>query len=62
MKSIGGIYVIKIGLKMKYSWHLLRYRYNKMLKNDCLSSELKAKLQQRAAFHEQKAISLLVRM
>ncbi|WP_230498748.1 hypothetical protein [Pseudoneobacillus rhizosphaerae] len=54
--------MIKIGLKMKYSWHLLRYRYNEMLKKDCLSSELKVKLQQKAAFHEQKAISLLVRM
>lgn len=54
--------MIKIGLKMKYSWHLLRYRYNEMLKKDCLSSELKAKLQQRAAFHEKKAISLLVRI
>jgi hypothetical protein len=53
---------MKIGLKMKYSWHLLRYRYNETLKNDCLCLELKTKLQQKAAFHEQKAISLLVKM
>lgn len=61
-KSIGGVYVMKIGIKLKYSWHFLKFRYNATLMDDCLCLELKAKLKQKATFHEQKAISLLVRM
>jgi hypothetical protein len=55
-------YVMKISLKLKYFWHVLRYRYNETLKNDCLCLELKEKLEQKATFHEKKALSLLVRM
>jgi hypothetical protein len=62
MKIIGGIYVMKLSLKLKYSWHFLRYRYIAILKNDCLCKDLKVKLEQKANFHEKKAVSLLLRM
>jgi hypothetical protein len=53
---------MKIVMKLKYFWHFFKFRYNATLKNDCLCLELKAKLEQKATYHEQKAMSLLVRM
>jgi hypothetical protein len=62
MKSIGGIFVFKNLLKVKYQWHSFRYRYNEMLMNDCLCNEIRTKLQDKAAYHEQKAVSLLIKI
>jgi hypothetical protein len=53
---------MKLSLKLKYSWHFLRYRYIAILKNDCICKDLKVKLEQKANFHEKKAVSLLLRM
>jgi hypothetical protein len=53
--------MLKITTKMKYYWHFINFRYHSILRNDCLHSELRQKLGEKARFHEQKAISLLFR-
>jgi hypothetical protein len=62
MMMSGGFFMLKILLKMKYAWHLLRFRYNELLLKDCLSNELRAKLEKKAMFHERKALSLLIKI
>jgi hypothetical protein len=59
--TIGGIGVFKKALKVKYVWHSFRYRYHEMLLNDCLCDSLRSKLQGKAAYHERKAVSILIR-
>lgn len=48
-------------IKSKYFYHLLQFRHNEVLQQQCLCEELKSKLKIKAIYHNSKAIELVER-
>ncbi|WP_176167256.1 hypothetical protein [Mesobacillus jeotgali] len=54
--------MFKLLINFKYKFHLLLQNYNEALIQDALCEKLKASLQQKASYHEEKAGSLIARL
>lgn len=52
------LHVLKLLIKVKYYYHLLQHRHMELLREDCLSDELKMKLRVKATYHNSKAVEL----
>lgn len=53
-----GFHVLKILLKGKYYYHVLRGRHNELLQQDCLCEEMRMKLKVKTLYHNSKALEL----
>jgi hypothetical protein len=45
-------------IRSKYFYHLMQFRHNELLQQQCLCEELKSKLKIKAIYHNSKAIEL----
>jgi hypothetical protein len=46
----------------KYYYHLLQYRHNQLLEQDCLCEELKTKFKIKAIYHNSMVVELGARL
>ncbi|WP_159439973.1 hypothetical protein [Bacillus sinesaloumensis] len=51
----------KFVYKVKYYWHSLQFKKNKVLFEDCLSEDLKTDIKSRMQYHERAAINYIAK-
>ncbi|MEH7331186.1 hypothetical protein V7161_00860 [Neobacillus drentensis] len=54
--------MLKMFIRGKYYYHLIQYRHNEILQQDCLDEELRMKLRVKSSYHNSKAVELGAKM